>query len=51
MVVRRTVRWAATHGAMRPDLATAGPGRRRRTIVLRGYESLPALVPSLTRTG
>jgi hypothetical protein len=34
-----------------PDLAAAGPGRRRRTIVLRGYESLPALVPSLTRTG
>ena len=33
-----------------PDLAAAGPGRRRRTIVLRGYESLPALVPSLTRT-
>jgi hypothetical protein len=34
-----------------PDLAPAGPGRRRRTIVLRGYESLPVLVPSAVRAG
>jgi hypothetical protein len=33
-----------------PDLA-AGPGRRRPTIVLRGYESPPVLVPSPARTG
>jgi cytochrome P450 len=34
-----------------PDLGAAGPGRRRRTIVLRGYESLPVLVPSAVTTG
>jgi cytochrome P450 len=33
-----------------PDLAPAGTGSRRGTIILRGYESLPAvLTPSLTR--
>jgi cytochrome P450 len=34
-----------------PDLGAAGPGRRRRTIVLRGYDSLPVLVPSTVTSG
>ncbi|MBM7808969.1 cytochrome P450 [Geodermatophilus bullaregiensis] len=31
-----------------PDLAAAGAGRRRRTVVLRGYESLPVVLPPQT---
>ncbi len=44
MAARSAVRWAATHGAGRP--------RRRRTIILRGYESLPVVLgpaPTIVR--
>jgi cytochrome P450 len=27
-----------------PDLRAAGPGRRRRTVILRGHESLPVVL-------
>ena len=31
-----------------PDLASAGTGHRRRTVVLRGYESLPVVLTPQT---
>jgi cytochrome P450 len=32
-----------------PDLAPAGPARRRRTVILRGYESMPVLLGARSR--